>query len=156
MTIKNEKGASAVEFAIVLPMLVVLLFGIIEFSLLLYNKAMLTNASREGARLGIVYTGDPGPDGVHGTADDVYHPPDIDIEQAVINYATNYLITFGSDILDSADINITKTGNSSGDELTVTVNYRYDFLVFPNVSDLIGGLFSDFQDLQATTKMRLE
>jgi len=52
----NEKrtGVSAVEFAIVLPLLILVLFGIIEFSLILYDKAMLTNASREGARAGIV------------------------------------------------------------------------------------------------------
>ena len=53
--IKKEEGASAIEFALVLPLLLVLVFGIIEFSILFYDKAMLTNASREGARVGIVY-----------------------------------------------------------------------------------------------------
>jgi Flp pilus assembly protein TadG len=33
-----------------------LLFGIIEFGIILYDKAMITNASREGARAGIVYS----------------------------------------------------------------------------------------------------
>ena len=51
----SQKGASAVEFALVLPLLMLILFGIIEFGLLMYNKAMITNASREGARRGIVY-----------------------------------------------------------------------------------------------------
>ena len=51
---KNQRGASAIEFAIVFPLLVLLLFGIIEFSLILYDKVMITNASREGARAGIV------------------------------------------------------------------------------------------------------
>ena len=49
-----QKGAAAVEFAIVLPLLLMLLFGIIEFSVILYDKAMITNASREGTRAGIV------------------------------------------------------------------------------------------------------
>ena len=53
--LKKSKGASAVEFAIILPMLVLLVFGIIELSFALYDKAMITNASREGARVGIVY-----------------------------------------------------------------------------------------------------
>ena len=48
MKIKDQDGATVVEFALVLPLLVVFIFGIIEFSLLLYNKAMITNASREG------------------------------------------------------------------------------------------------------------
>ena len=52
---KNQTGASAVEFAIVLPILVLLVFGIIEFSVALYDKAMITNASREGARAAIVF-----------------------------------------------------------------------------------------------------
>jgi hypothetical protein len=39
----------------ILPVLLLLIFGIIEFSVLLYNKAVLTNASREGARAGVVY-----------------------------------------------------------------------------------------------------
>ena len=52
---KRQEGASAVEFAIILPLLLILVFGIIEFSILFYDKAMITNASREGARVGIVY-----------------------------------------------------------------------------------------------------
>ena len=52
---KNNKGASAVEFALVLPILIVLLFGIVEFGLLMYNKAVITNASREGARDGHLF-----------------------------------------------------------------------------------------------------
>ena len=52
--LRSESGASAVEFALLLPVLMMILFGIIEFGLALYRQAILTNASREGARLGIV------------------------------------------------------------------------------------------------------
>ena len=69
--ISNANGAAAVEFAIVVPLLLLLLFGIIEFSLLLYNKAMLTNASREGARFGIVYVIDSGNAATHHSADEI-------------------------------------------------------------------------------------
>jgi Flp pilus assembly protein TadG len=51
---KSERGVAAVEFALLLPVLVLLLFGIIEFGLLLYDQQLITNASREGARAGIV------------------------------------------------------------------------------------------------------
>ena len=54
MKIKSENGASAVEFALVMPLLFVLIFGIIEFGIFLYDKAVITNASREGARAGVV------------------------------------------------------------------------------------------------------
>ena len=46
----NERGAAAVEFAIVLPLLVLLVFGIIQFSIA-YNRTQgLHAAAREGAR----------------------------------------------------------------------------------------------------------
>lgn len=53
----SASGAAVIEFAFVLPVLLILFFGIIEFSVALYNKALLTNASREAARAGIVYVG---------------------------------------------------------------------------------------------------
>lgn len=46
----NERGAAAVEFALVLPVLVLLLMGLIEFSILFNTQISLTNAAREGAR----------------------------------------------------------------------------------------------------------
>jgi Flp pilus assembly protein TadG len=49
MMIRDQNGGAAVEFAIILPLLIALLFGIVEFGLLLYNKQIITNASREGA-----------------------------------------------------------------------------------------------------------
>ena len=49
--IKKENGASAVEFAIILPILVILVFGIFEFGIAYNNWIALTHAAREGARL---------------------------------------------------------------------------------------------------------
>lgn len=47
----RERGAAAVEFAIILPLLVVLVFGIVQFALA-YNRAQgLHAAAREGARV---------------------------------------------------------------------------------------------------------
>ena len=52
--IKNENGASAVEFAIILPILVILIFGIVEFGIAYNNYLAITHAAREGARLAAV------------------------------------------------------------------------------------------------------
>ena len=46
----RERGAAAVEFALVLPVLVLMLLGLIEFSILFNTQISLTNAAREGAR----------------------------------------------------------------------------------------------------------
>jgi Flp pilus assembly protein TadG len=51
---RDQRGAAMVEFAIIAPLLFALLFGIVDYGRLffLYNK--LTNAVREGARIGAV------------------------------------------------------------------------------------------------------
>jgi Flp pilus assembly protein TadG len=46
----RERGAAAVEFALVLPLLIVLLLGIIDFGLYYYNDLQLTHAARDAAR----------------------------------------------------------------------------------------------------------
>ena len=46
----RDRGAAAVEFALVLPVLVLMLLGLIEFSILFNTQISLTNAAREGAR----------------------------------------------------------------------------------------------------------
>jgi Flp pilus assembly protein TadG len=46
----RERGAAAVEFALVLPILIMLVFGIIEFGRGYHAKVELTGAVREGAR----------------------------------------------------------------------------------------------------------
>jgi Flp pilus assembly protein TadG len=47
----GERGAAAVEFALVLPLLILLIFGIVAFSIAYNNKQALHAAAREGARL---------------------------------------------------------------------------------------------------------
>ena len=48
---RSERGAAAVEFAILLPLLILLLFGIIEFSIAYNHEQGLHAAAREGARV---------------------------------------------------------------------------------------------------------
>jgi len=50
----NQKGAAAVEFAIVLPILIMLVFGIVEFGIAYNNWISLTHAARHGARIAAV------------------------------------------------------------------------------------------------------
>ena len=135
--INEQKGAAAVEFAFVLPLLIVLLVGIMEFGLILYNQQVITNACREGTRAGIVA-----------------RTPRLDltaITTVVNNYSQTHLVTFGNATAASTAMN-NSGGTSFGDDLTVTVTYDYDFLVLPNfVSSLTGGL-----TLSAQTVMKYE
>jgi Flp pilus assembly protein TadG len=52
--LKSERGAEVVEFALVLPMLLLLGLGIFDFGMLFQRYEVVTNAAREGARAGAV------------------------------------------------------------------------------------------------------
>ena len=150
---RDEQGGSLVEFAVIAPLLFLILFGIIEFGIMIYDKAMITNASREGARAGIVFDYDDG--GTPGdSADDTFHPDNATIVEAVENYCADYLISFGAG--STVTTAITRTGNSSGDSLTVNVAYPFRFLVFSNIIALVGGDLENLINLNAETVMRLE
>jgi hypothetical protein len=157
---RGQRGAAMIEFALVLPVLLILLLGIIEFSLLLYNKAMITNASREGARLGIVYRPVGG----------LTHPTCGDIGTRAEQYAKDHLITFSAPdpgpsitrciYAKTEDPTVPCPADCSGfgtelpgDFLRVEVNYTYDFLV---IDILLAWAFGNVLDLEAVTIMRFE
>lgn len=141
---RNERGAAAVEFAILLPLVVLILFGGIEYGLVMFNQQVITNASREAARAGIVV----GSDSVD----------DPTVLQIALDYCQNYLVTFEAPA-PSPTVTITRdAGNSTefGHPLTVTVQYSYQFLLLPNISSLFGGVYSSSLPLEAKTTMRHE
>lgn len=133
---RDQKGVAAVEFAIILLPLVLLIFGAIEFTTALYDKAVITNASREGARVGIVYD-DP-------------RRSNSDIIDAVNRYCSNNMISLGGPSQISTQI--IRGGNAAGDPLTVRVRYTYNFLVLPNFITALGPGIT----MEAETVMRME
>ena len=60
----NEKGQTATEFALVLPIFCLLLFGVIQFGILFKNYVTLTDAVRAGARTAAVSRLEASPAGV--------------------------------------------------------------------------------------------
>ncbi len=124
---KNDKGTAAVEFALVLPILLFVLFAIIELSIAMYDKAVITNASREGARMGILMALDPRPDAAA-------------IAAVVSSYTAANLISFSP-----AAPSTTVTGApcapapATGGYITVSVAYTYNFFVLPNFMKSLTG-----------------
>ena len=51
---RRDRGATAVEFALLVPLLLLLVFGIIDFGRALNAQITITQAAREGARLASV------------------------------------------------------------------------------------------------------
>src|SRR5579862_5873532 len=50
----RSRGQALVEFAIVLPVFLLVLFGLIEFGYMLYSQTTVSNAAREAARAAVV------------------------------------------------------------------------------------------------------
>jgi len=55
---RDQQGSYAVEFAIILPVFLLLVFGIVDFGHAWYMRHVMVNASREGARYGSRYQTD--------------------------------------------------------------------------------------------------
>ncbi len=56
----GEEGASALEFALVAPVLLLLILGMIELAFMFQAQLAVTHAAREGARMAVVGTWDAG------------------------------------------------------------------------------------------------
>ncbi|APG25741.1 TadE/TadG family type IV pilus assembly protein [Syntrophotalea acetylenica] len=160
MNFRSQKGAAVVEFAVVLPLLLLIVFGIIEFGFIFYNKALLTNASREGARRAIVFRTDS------TTGNRII--PVSDVENAIHNYLYSgndlRLVSFGTDNLTAtietdsgvSTLNPASPGSSNeqvtqGEYVVIDVSYDYDFLLLPS----LGGI-PDAIKLNGITTMRAE
>jgi hypothetical protein len=148
----GQSGASAIEFALVLPVLLVILFGIVEFSVLFYDKAMITNASREGARLAIVYRGPTGCVGVE------CYPPESEIITRVNDYlgisagSSSLLISFDGSSSPGTSVSLPDGNADTGSRRQVVVTYNYGWLLLPNFATALTGPLT----LTATSNMRFE
>ncbi|MFN2399309.1 MAG: TadE/TadG family type IV pilus assembly protein [Gemmatimonadaceae bacterium] len=106
--VRDDKGALVVEFALVVPILMLIVFGIIDFSRAYYTLGNLDTAVREGARYAALLR-DPG--GVQ--------------EQDVKDLVRKRFVGFGSDSLVDSQINV----DLSNPVVTVTVaNYPFRLL----------------------------
>jgi Flp pilus assembly protein TadG len=122
----SQEGAAMVEFAFILVPLMLITFAIIEFGFFLYDKNVIVNASREGARAGIVASTHRLPD----TGTD-------SIASKVQDYCSTYLVTFGAQNTPVTTITGYSDTAAIGSTLTVQVNYTYSFLILPKIRDIV-------------------
>lgn len=80
----REHGAALVEFALVLPMLLLVLLGIVEFGLYFYNDLQLTQVARDAARYASVGEG-----GEANTAIDGANLVSTDITTRIVDLGTS-------------------------------------------------------------------
>ena len=125
---RNNRGNSVVEFALILPLILLLIFGITEFGRAWMTVNVMHSAVREGARLAAV------------TA------PDVSAVTARVN-----AVCGAANVTTSS---VTVTGPAPGDpEKKITVTATADFTVIPGT---ILGSFQGTIPLSASMTMRHE
>jgi Flp pilus assembly protein TadG len=129
---RSQKGAALIEFALILPLFLTILFGVITFSAALYDKTVLTMATREGARAGAKY--------VAGSNTD---PARINNARLAALDACDGLVSFAPGMICTVP-----APTIQDDVLTVTANVSFTGLYI--FSDLFGS------GISAQTSMRLE
>lgn len=132
---RAERGTSVVEMAIVLPLLLLLVFAIGDFGIAFTRWNSLTNAVREGARVGVVFRS----------------PCDA---ATVITQVENTVATFAASAgLDAATLttNVDNACGGTGTALTVVATAPYDYVGV----GALGGLAPTI-NLRARTVMRNE
>lgn len=130
---RTEKGQAIVEMALILPILLLLVFGIVEFGRILQTYMIVTDLSREGARAGAV------------------GKTDLEISSVVDNNAASAgLDTSNPDY--SVVITPAAAGpRARGTPVTVQVNYSVDI-----IAPVIGSIIGDPYVLISQTTMRVE
>ena len=98
--IRSERGQTMAEFAIVFPVLAVVLFAIVQFGILFNNYLTVTDAVRAGAREAAVARASANPAGVATTA--------VRNSAADLNQA-NLAVTVTSDWLPGDDVTVQAT-----------------------------------------------
>jgi Flp pilus assembly protein TadG len=145
----NQKGSETVELALVMPIFIFFFFGIADFGFMIYDKTIITNASREAARSGIALAAPQRP-----TIDQ--------ITKIATDYCNNsHLINFSNTLITPV-ITITpnpqtSTNTTFGKPLTVFINYQYNHLILGKIIRLITfGTFPDKTFIQSKITMLYE
>jgi Flp pilus assembly protein TadG len=123
---KSERGQSVVEFALVLPLLIVMLFAIVDISRVFHASLTLDHAGREAARAA----------SVHQEADEV--------RQTAVENASSISLAPASVSINPPSDRVT------GDNVEVTIKYNVSFLT-PLIENITGPI-----ELSNTTVMRIE
>jgi Flp pilus assembly protein TadG len=118
---KNDRGAAMIEMALTLPLLLLLSVGVFEFGRAFQTWQVLTNATREGARVAVL----------PGTSDDA-------VSTRVQEYlAAGQLPSASfSSILITRDV-VISIGGTDTSASKVTVNYPFEFMVLQPIAGLV-------------------
>jgi Flp pilus assembly protein TadG len=105
-----QRGVAAVEFALMLPLVLLLTFGAITFTVALYSKAILTYASRQAVRAWVVTKPILTKDSV---------------QQIASGHCQSQMISFGTGVVSCVPVAVGSDVPAPGDVLTVSVSLNF-------------------------------
>jgi hypothetical protein len=134
--VQSERGAELIEFALVFPLLLLLLLGMVDFGFLFQRYEVLTNAAREGARI-YVLSG-------YSVAD---------VRARVCNYVQGGGVPITGScpnpsnpvITPTAGVSIALSGGGTVSGKRVVVQYTNSYLFLGPIAAMFGGSFSTRQ-----------
>ena len=135
---EGERGAELIEFALVLPILLLIIAGIVDFGFLFQRYEVVTNAAREGARVAVL----PG----YGTAD---------IQSRVQQYLTAGGLNNTATITPTPG-SITLPSGLIVSTVEVLVEYPSAFTFIGPMAAMVGGTGWNTITLRARSTMRSE
>ena len=153
---RDQRGAVAVEFALIVPLLLLLVFGVIEFSFMMNRDLIVGNTSRDAARvasLGGTYT-DVCTAARNGLSQSGIPAPAANTCAGSGNQA-QVVICVKTNDTTPCTVNMNATAYDaaaeSGKAVFVRVTYTYNW-----ITPVIGSLFGDNTTLGQSTEMRVE
>lgn len=132
--LRSERGAELIEFALVLPLLLLLVMGIVDFGFMFQRMEVVTNAAREGARLAVL----PG-----------YAKTDVESRVCDYLYAGGVPLTGSCPNPSNPTINVTMNysipmpaGASALSGKQVVVTYMHTYMFMGPIAALFGSDFA--------------
>lgn len=129
---RSDAGQTLVEFALILPVMILMLFALVDFGRGFYSWLVVTNAAREGARVGAT------------------QKPLADIQTRIIDSAAG---------INPADLTITVTNVQGPRGQPIVVDLSYDFAFVTPIGGfihLISGGTLTAPTITSHASMRLE
>ena len=135
---RSERGSQLIEFALVLPLLLLVVLGIMDFGLLFQRYEAVTNAAREGARVAVLVG-----------------YPDSDVQFRAQQYLTDAGLT-ATPPTPVVFSNIVNIGGNCMQVKGVTVFYPNEYQFLGGIMAYFGGGSFGSKMISATARMRFE
>jgi Flp pilus assembly protein TadG len=137
----SERGAELIEFALIVPLLLFIIMGLIDFGFMFQRYEVVTNAAREGARLGVL----PGYEDVANVTDRI---------QSYLD-AGGVPTTGSNPAVSVTDVSVPVAGGPAVPCRRVEVSYTSPYLFIGPLAGWFGGTFTT-ATLTAVAVMRYE